>query len=127
MHLVPHSHDDAGWEKTVDEYYSGSQDMVRRAGVEYILDNVIYELEEDPKKTFTQVEVSFLERWWDTQTEEKKESVRRLVENGQLAFVGGGWVMEDEACTTYDGIITNMQRGHEFLKREFNYTVKTAW
>mgnify|MGYP001807300694 CR=1 FL=1 len=26
VHLIPHSHDDVGWLKTVDEYFSGTQE-----------------------------------------------------------------------------------------------------
>ena len=47
VHLVPHTHNDVGFRKTVDQYYSGSKDMIRRAGVNYILDTVFDMLKED--------------------------------------------------------------------------------
>jgi hypothetical protein len=51
--LIPHSHDDVGWLKTVDEYYSGTDYDIQRANVEMIITNVINELLKDPKKRFS--------------------------------------------------------------------------
>ena len=50
VHIVPHSHDDMGWLKNIDEYYYGMKSTVQRAGVQYILDSVIKELYWDPNK-----------------------------------------------------------------------------
>jgi hypothetical protein len=44
VHLVPHSHDDVGWKKTVDGYFTGDRVDVAHCRVESILDSVIEEL-----------------------------------------------------------------------------------
>ena len=52
VHLIPHTHDDVGWLKTLDEYYYGSRNDIQNAQVQYVLDTVIQELENDPSKRF---------------------------------------------------------------------------
>ena len=64
VHIIMHTHDDVGWLKTLDEYYSGYHNDLQQAGVEYILDAVIRELLLDEKKRFTYVEIAFFSRWW---------------------------------------------------------------
>ena len=41
VHLVPHTHDDVGWLKTVDEYYYWANNSIQHAGVQYVLDSVM--------------------------------------------------------------------------------------
>ena len=50
VHVAPHSHDDPGWLKTADQYYSGSNSSVYPASVQYIFDTVIRELLLDSDK-----------------------------------------------------------------------------
>lgn len=40
--------------------------------------------------------MSYLERWWRDASFSRKEDFIKLVKNGQLEIVGGGWVMNDE-------------------------------
>ena len=127
VHIIPHSHDDMGWLKTVDQYYNGARNDIQVENVQLILDNSIRELLRNPERTFTEVEMGFFSMWWADQTEEMKEKVRGLVKSGQLEFVNGGWSMNDEACTHYTEIINNMKAGHDFLKREFDVTPNIGW
>ena len=111
VHLVPHSHDDAGWLKTVDEYFWGARQDVQVAGVQYILDAVVAALEADPDRRFAYAEVAFLERWWRQQDATMKTKVRRLVAQGRLAIVGGGYVQHDEAAAHYAAQVDQLSRG----------------
>ena len=59
IHVLPHSHDDVGWQKTPDQYYTGDRDDIQRAGVQYILNGIYDVLMKDPTKKFTYVEMAF--------------------------------------------------------------------
>ncbi|XP_071953152.1 lysosomal alpha-mannosidase-like [Antedon mediterranea] len=119
VHLVPHTHDDVGWLKTVDQYYMGSKNQIQHAGVQYILDSVVSELLKDPKKRFIYVEIAFFARWWHEQDDEMKLNVKKLVNEGRLEFINGGWCMNDEASTHYNSIIDQMTIGLRFLNDTF--------
>jgi len=59
IHLIPHTHDDIGWLKTVDQYYYDSEKQITQMGVQYILDSVLPVLNLDSKKRFIYVEIGF--------------------------------------------------------------------
>jgi Glycosyl hydrolases family 38 N-terminal domain len=75
IHVVPHTHDDAGWLKTVDQYYVGSRQKIQLAGVQYILDTVVQCLQADPARRFTYAEIAFFSRWWRQQDDGMKRKV----------------------------------------------------
>ncbi|CAF1183231.1 unnamed protein product [Adineta steineri] len=79
VHLVPHSHDDVGFVKTLDEYYYGSRTDLQHAGVQYILDSIVLALDENPHRRFIYVEMAFLYRWWLQQTDEIRNKVKDFV------------------------------------------------
>ncbi|KAJ0110571.1 hypothetical protein Patl1_02542 [Pistacia atlantica] len=87
VHLVPHSHDDVGWLKTVDQYYVGANNSIRGACVQNVLDSVISSLFEDKNRKFIYVEMAFFQRWWRQQSEAMKVKVKGLVDSGQLEFI----------------------------------------
>ncbi len=75
VHLVPHTHDDVGWLKTVDQYFYGSAKSITTVGVQYILDTVVPELVNDPTKRFIYVEMAFFWRWWREQDDRMRHTV----------------------------------------------------
>ncbi|KAM6233206.1 lysosomal alpha-mannosidase [Porphyrio hochstetteri] len=119
VHLVPHTHDDVGWLKTVEQYFYGVHNEVQHAGVQYILDSVVTQLLAEPSRRFVYVEVAFLARWWRQQDESLRSAVRQLVQQGRLEFAGGGWCMGDEATTHYGPAVEQLALGRRFLRRQF--------
>ncbi|CDW79296.1 glycosyl hydrolases family 38 protein [Stylonychia lemnae] len=127
VHIIPHTHDDVGWIKTVDEFYSGSRQRDYKAGVRVVIDGMIQELLRDSKKRFSYVEMKFFSLWFYEQTHEMQDKVRKLVKDGQLEFLNGGWSMHDEACPHFEDMIENMMYGHKFLDQEFGFKPKIGW
>ena len=65
VHLVAHSHDDLGWRKTFDQYFYGVNNTQDPAGIQYLWDTVIYELDKNPERKYVQVETAYLKKWYD--------------------------------------------------------------
>ncbi|XP_073966372.1 lysosomal alpha-mannosidase-like isoform X1 [Choristoneura fumiferana] len=118
VHIVAHTHDDVGWLKTVDQYFYGSRNGIQKAGVKYILDSVVKELWDDPKRKFIYVETAFFWKWWSAQPAATRSKVHTLVRQGRLQFVGGAWSMNDEAASHYQSTIDQFTWG----LRKLNYT-----
>ena len=53
VHLIPHSHDDVGWLKTVDQYYVGANNYIQDADVHEVISSYVKELIKDPAERFT--------------------------------------------------------------------------
>ncbi|KAJ1295941.1 hypothetical protein BS78_01G261000 [Paspalum vaginatum] len=127
VHLVPHSHDDVGWLKTVDQYYVGSNNSIQRACVMNTLDSVVDALARNPDRKFVVVEQAFFQRWWAEQLPNIQAIVRKLVASGQIEFVNGGWCMHDEAAVHYIDMIDQTTLGHRMIKKQFNKTPSAGW
>ncbi|XP_021789541.2 alpha-mannosidase 2x isoform X4 [Papio anubis] len=110
--VVPHSHNDPGWIKTFDKYYTEQ--------TQHILNSMVSKLQEDPRRRFLWAEVSFFAKWWDNINAQKRAAVRRLVGNGQLEIATGGWVMPDEANSHYFALIDQLIEGHQWLERNLD-------
>ena len=96
---------------TVEQYYEEA--------VRHILDTVTETCTENPDRKFIWVETSYFAIWWKRTTPEKRDKWRRLLHRRQVEFIIGGWVMSDNAVTTYSANIDQMTVGHRFLKETF--------
>lgn len=117
--VVPHSHNDPGWTRTIDEFYVSQ--------TKHILNHMVQKLPEDRRRKFIWAEISFFSMWWDDIDQETKDIVRSLLQNNQLEIVTGGWVMNDEANSHYISIIHQLSEGHEWMKQNLNYTPLSHW
>lgn len=71
LFLIPHSHTDAGWSRTRDEYFE--------TRVKGILNKLVSSMEEDQTAVFNWAETHFLAQWWDQASEDQRASMIRLV------------------------------------------------
>lgn len=119
VHVIPHSHCDAGYRESFDEYWMSS--------VHSIIDSVLEALSQDQSKRFVWEEVSFLSTWWKQASNASRDLMKKLHAAGQLEFIGGGWVMHDEADPSLFGILNQMHLGLSFLRDTFGARPTVEW
>ncbi|CAF1076270.1 unnamed protein product [Didymodactylos carnosus] len=118
--LMPHSHCDPGWIYTFEDYFNQE--------TKNIIDTIITALSSNSKYKFVWAEISYLHLWWEQASNEKKELCKKLVNNGQLEIVTGGWVMNDEANTHYYAMIDQLIEGHQWIENHLgDVKLKNGW
>lgn len=117
--VIPFSHVDPGYGMTFEVYYQRKS--------KHTLDSMVIKLEQYPDMTFQWAEVIFLERWWRDISDDVKQRVRILVQDGRLEIVSGGWVMPDEAITHYSPVIDQLIEGHQWLWENLGVKPKNNW
>ena len=117
--VVPHSHCDPGWHKTVDGYFDDQTHPT--------LDNMVEKLMKFPKMTFIWAESVFLSLWWKGIDDNKKNDVKRLIKEGRLEIVVGSWVVPDEANPHYFALIDQMIEGHQWLWDNIGVKPNNTW
>lgn len=129
VHIVPHSHDDVGWLKTADEYFYGLNRTIAPGAVKLTLDTVYSELKKNPARKYSQCESAFFWRWYKEQDDATRHSVKTMANSGQLEFINGGWVMNDEAAAHYQAIVDQMSFGLRYLNSTFGKCgqAKVGW
>lgn len=130
IHLVPHTHLDPGWRRTFDAYLADPGRAIHRA--------VVTALAKDPRRRFTFADTAFLVRWLEESGGEHTPGdctyvshappssddatvepcpmtwlslIRRLLRDGRVDVVGGGWVSHDESLTRTDAAAAQFEVG----------------
>ena len=117
--IVPHSHIDTGWLKTVDQYY---EDHACK-----ILKNMLSLLNDYPESKFVWSEAVFLHRF----LLDFPHAIPRLkyyLSSGRLEIVGGGWVMHDESLVDFEAATRQILAGHRFFRNTLGVSnITVAW
>ncbi|KAH9519609.1 Alpha-mannosidase 2, partial [Bulinus truncatus] len=115
--IIPHSHQDPGWRETFESYFNSYTRST--------IDHIVKHLNENPNLKFIWSEVTYLEKWFSL-PDSKTDQLKRLINNGQLEVVTGGWVMTDEAVAHYTSMLDQLMEGHLWL---YNHGISpnTSW
>lgn len=101
------SHWDPNWLFTSEEYY--------RRRIERILDEVIAELEHEPRRVFSIESIFFLRLYWQRRPE-RQAILQQLVNEDRLQLTGTGITTPDTVLPPTEAILRDYLLGQEWLR-----------
>lgn len=127
--FIPHSHDDLGWLRTIEDYYDEKVSRIFATVIDQLEKS--REIDQDRfRKKFVYSEIGYLKLFLNSDPEKTQERIDRLISliySHQWEFVNGGISMSDSACPHYEDIISNYFNGLNFIRKRFNVGTKYAW
>lgn len=103
------SHWDPNWLFTSEEYYQ------RR--IERILDEVVGELQREPRRVFSLEAIFFVRLYWERRPEQR-DLLRRLVAERRLQLTGTGLTTPDTVIPATESILRDYLLGQEWLRAQ---------
>lgn len=103
------SHWDPNWLFTSEEYY--------RRRIERILDEVLRELEAEPRRVFSLEAIFFLRLYWERRPD-RRELLRQLIAERRLQLTGTGITTPDTVIPATEAILRDYLLGQEWLRAQ---------
>jgi len=115
--MVPYSHWDVDFWKTLDEY---------KVTVSNIIIDAIDLIAEKPNFRFTINQAIFIKHFWENYPD-YQDKLRCYVQEGKIEIVGGKWVQPDLNLICGEALVRNLLLGNEWIKKTFEVESEVAW
>jgi hypothetical protein len=125
VHMVAHSHCDAGYRKSFEQYYTTEVSSILNTMLAALSDPTAASM----NRTFVWEEVSYLRRWWEdaATTADQLATFLELEQKGRLELIGGGFVMHDEATTSLEPLLNQFYTGLDWLLGNIGVRPQFGW
>jgi hypothetical protein len=121
-HFVQHTHTDAGWLRTMDQYYMAAVEDILRTSSTHLHSSHGY----GDKFTFANYDFIklFMERF---PSKDQKSYLKEGVKNGSYEIINSGIAMPDQAITYFEDLINNLEYGREYGLKTFGNISRYGW
>ena len=118
IYLVPHTHYDAVWVFTREDYF--------HINIDIILEKVVDLIERKKEYRFL-IEQTYLLEEVEKKYPELFRKIRRYVKEGKIEIADGEYLMADTMLPQGETLIREIMFGKEFVKEKFDRDVKVMW
>ena len=117
IHIIPTFHHDIAYLRPESWY---------RDRAFTILDKAVSIMEEDKSYTYTVEQVYFFRDYYNNRPE-LREKLKNFIQNGQLHFAPGYWVVPDMSMPSGESLYMQAILGRKYLSEQFGYTPRSAF